>query len=88
MDEELKKIIAEYVELTKKYGLYSYEASQFIKQYQDDVLVYDHLRFSRQLLRSIKEILDEDLGVIEDKVLYYEDGENFGLANFDLDNIQ
>ncbi len=75
MDEEdLKKIIDEYSEVTKNHGLYSYEASNFAKQYEDNLAVHDLLRFSRQLLRHIKEAMGEDLGTIEDKVTYYEDG--------------
>ncbi|MBI4918455.1 hypothetical protein HY837_00885 [archaeon] len=73
-NEELKKIIDKYSEVTKKHGLYSYEASEFIKQYEDNLAVYDFLRFSRQLLRNLKEVLGEDLGTIEDKLTYYEDG--------------
>jgi len=80
-EEEFKKIIIEYAGITKKHGLYSYEASDFIRQYENDQKIYDYLRFSRQVVRKIKEIFGEDLGSIEDKVLYYEDSKELGLED-------
>lgn len=85
LEDEIKKIIDEYSDITKKHGLYSYEAANFVKQYENNIEVEDYLRFARQMLRKIKEVLKEDLGTIEDKVTYYEDGKtNLGMGE-DLD---
>lgn len=74
LEDEIKKIIDEYSEISKKHGLYSYEASEYIKQYENTDME-EYLKFARRMLRMVNETFGEDIGQIDDKVAYYKDGE-------------
>ncbi len=74
LEDEIKKIIDEFSKVTKKHGLYSYESSEFIKQYENTE-TEEYLKMARKLLRIVDETFGENIGQIDDKVAYYEDGE-------------
>ncbi|MBI5065888.1 hypothetical protein HZA97_06635 [Candidatus Woesearchaeota archaeon] len=86
LEDEIKKIIDEFSEVSKKHGLYSYETSEYIKQYESTEME-EYLKMARRLLRIVNETFGEDIGQIDDKVAYYEDGEEGLGSEEDKDDL-